>query len=75
MDECLNDDDDEEPHRVFFDCFDAQGTTCTVHAGNGRNKRVTAVRPYPSRRPARHGQIRFFIKPVRAGPYGRLTGQ
>ena len=52
MDECLNDDDDEEAHRVFFNYFSAQHARLSVHAVCVTRKNgpvVTPVWPDPAR--------------------------
>ncbi|WP_292348151.1 MULTISPECIES: hypothetical protein [unclassified Methanoregula] len=73
MDECLNEDDTEEPHRRFSDCFDAQHAGLSMHAGSmfaaadALQDRTTGKAPIA--RPAfDHGPR------VPARFYGRSTG-
>lgn len=73
MDECLNDDDDEEHHRVFCDCFGALHERLSIHAGSGFLKRGDSPRTEPACRTA--GSARYYLRSAPAGTYGGLTGQ
>ena len=75
MDKCLNDDDDEDNHRLFFASSGAQHESLSVHAGSVCKTNRNALHPEHARRITWPEPVRDHLIPAPAGTYGRLTGQ